>query len=271
MAITPVVLPSALPSDLLSYVVSHCAHPTTIIICSSRLDFLHGLVGDVKQRLETVGQRQQGHADEAQQDTQFHQTDTDPAASSRLLHAPLYQVAVARHIRMVFIPTVSHLRAVLSVFSPEESKIPAPPGESPATSLYPAGQRPPPKPPLLLVYGFLQLHRGTSEWSAQGLSSSAAGLVEAADRVAFQAVIIEAKDRDAEDDFTDAIPVLSASARRMATDAEESRWTSRTVQVRRVLRRWFEFEDGEWMSAEPERERLPDEREVLADCRPSET
>jgi hypothetical protein len=107
------------------------------------------------------------------------------------------------------------------------------------------------------VYGFLDMHRDTSEWSAQGLGTTAAGLVEAAKRSGFQAVIVDQPTigvADVEMDsgqelevmLAEEVPLLSGSVRRMAPDTDEGGWTGRTVEVRRVLGRWFHFEGREW-------------------------
>lgn len=173
-----------------------------------------------------------------QTNPETRQTD---AMTAQLMVTPLYQVAVARHIRVAFIPTVSHLRAYLSVFSVADSKVSAPPpsGNSATAS---------PRAPLLLLYGFLNLHRDTSEWSVQGISNTAAVLVEAASRVGFQAVVAEPRvdGSDSEELLAERMPILSGSARRAGPGLDESGWTGKTADVRRVLGRWFRFQPGEW-------------------------
>ncbi|KAK7734228.1 hypothetical protein SLS53_007876 [Cytospora paraplurivora] len=238
MAMTPVILSAALPSELLTYIIQQETHPTTLIICSSRAEFLAQLVLDMQDT--TMGQLQDNNRREV------------------LLSSPLYQVAIARHLRMVFVPTVSHLRAYLSVFTHEDSKVPPPPTHTPAQNK---------TQPLLLVYGLLNLHRDTSEWSAQGISSTAATLVEAARRTGFRAVIVdpprpprqseqgrdEAADRGGNkspevDDLllSDEVPVLSASTRRAGADLDDAAWTGRTVAIGRVLGRWFRYKRATW-------------------------
>src|ERR1044071_2870462 len=46
-ATSPVFLSPALPSDLIHYIIHHCTYPTTIIVCSSRAEFLSTLTQDV--------------------------------------------------------------------------------------------------------------------------------------------------------------------------------------------------------------------------------
>ncbi|CRK30773.1 hypothetical protein HYQ45_008004 [Verticillium longisporum] len=225
--ITPVVQSPASPAELLHYIVSYETYPTTLLICSSRADFLAGLQQDVH----------------AQRTAPAVDTATPrllrPTSASPLLQAPLYQVAVARHIRIAFLPTVTHLRAYLAAFSPHEAaKVAAPPtADGPWTA--------PERPPLLLVYGLLELHRETSEWSAQGLGSTAAGLIQSARAAAFRAVVVEPRREGADDGFKTLLdelaPVLSGGSRR-----DEGGWTGRTVDVRRILGRWFRFQTGQW-------------------------
>lgn len=216
----PTVLSPASPAELLHYIVTFQAYPTTLLICCSREEFVLSLISNIQR------QAPGGH----------HQAPEE-LRSPPLLSASLYQIAVARHIRILFIPTVTHLRAYLSAFTPSDSLTPPPPNLP-----SPSAKR---KPPLLLVFGFLGLHRDSSEWSAQGISSSAAVLVEAGRRTEFKPVIVEPKGTGGHEDFRavlqDDAPVLSGSSRR-----DEGVWMGRTVEVRRVLGRWFRFQTGQW-------------------------
>ncbi|KAK3943334.1 hypothetical protein QBC46DRAFT_377589 [Diplogelasinospora grovesii] len=247
----PLFLSPALPSELLTFIIYHCSYPTTLIICPSRADFLTALSQDVHPNPPQPPDHQhQSSADAEAEDEQMQTDEPEPAPAPtshlqppdktgarkhHLLSSPLYQVAVARHIRMVFIPTVTHLRAFLSVFSPEDSNVPLPP------PLKPGAKR---KQPLLLIYGLLDLHRDTSEWSAQGLSNTASLFVEAAKQSGFRPIITERKDHGTpglEALLAEKMPILSGgSARKIAQPALEER----AVDVRRVLGRWFRFEQG---------------------------
>lgn len=225
--LVPQILSPALPSELLSYILQHEAYPTTLIICSPRADFLASLRSDVvgQEPANPEADHHSEHHMPHQQETVQPPAATAPpptAATTSLLHATrLYQIAIARHIRLVFLPTVSHLRAYLSVFtnptstktatsantneSPLAPKVPLPPPLPPPPQLPPTQQRrhnPTQKPfssssssssspPLLAVYGFLALHRDTSEWSAQGLSASAAALVHASRTSGLRAVVVD--------------------------------------------------------------------------------
>jgi hypothetical protein len=124
-----------------------------------------------------------------------------------------------------------------------------------------------------VVYGFLSLHRGTSEWSVQGLGASAAGLVEGALGSGFRVVVVEEEEEHllhprgqggGDDDgpaaaagqglkelLEERVPVLSGSGvRRVGGELEGSGWAGKTVGVGRVLGRWFRFREGGWAARE---------------------
>jgi hypothetical protein len=238
--IIPLFLSPALPSELLSYILNHHAYPTTLVICSSRADFFAALVQDIRRQSSGTA------PDTDPQDGEQSHPVPVPAEEGKevkhaLLSSPLYQVATSRHIRIVYVPTVTHLRAYLSVFSPEESRVPAPP----ATCIVTSQIR-----PHILLYGFLELHRDTSEWSAQGLSNTTSTLVELAHRLSWQALVVEPKSgprgTPLERVLRDTVPILSGGARRLGPDSEDGAWTGRTVEVGRVLGRWFRFQRAQW-------------------------
>jgi hypothetical protein len=126
------------------------------------------------------------------------------------------------------------------------------------------------KTPLLVVYGLLELHRDTSEWSAQGLGNSVAGLVEAGWRAGRKVVLLE--ERGMGDDLRDGdgnvgaeerrkgrrrvweerVPMLNGSVRRAGLESEDGGWSGRTVEVGRILARWFKFGRGDWEDDEQE-------------------
>ncbi|KAK4198264.1 hypothetical protein QBC40DRAFT_230469 [Triangularia verruculosa] len=264
----PLFLSPALPSTLIHYIIHHCTYPTTLIICSDRAEFLSTLTQDVKAQQQQQ-QQQYGTTTDPDTDTgpgHIGQAPRQPSslpdhtasAPGLLAPPPLYQLAVTRHIRTVFIPTVSHLRAFLSVFTVQDNLIvSAPPATTstaaPGSSSSGANHR----AHLLLVYGFLGLHRHTSEWSVQGVSGTAAVLVEAAKKAGLRAVIVEAPAPSPPAETTDyrqheaeilseKMPVLSGSSKRTGLDLEGTGWTAKTIEVSRVLGRWFRFQKGEW-------------------------
>jgi hypothetical protein len=264
MRYSPAFLPSALPSELLSYIIKYCSHPTTLVICSTRADFLQA-ISDEASRGPTNDSEDAENAElpqrdkdlssparaveELRQDSLHQHPGRASAALARITAPlPLYQAAVARHIRIVFIPTVSHLRAFLAIFDPADSTTAPPPPEARLglDDCSSTGRRSR-RPPLLLLYGFLELHRDTSEWSAQGLGSTTAALVEAAARHGFRAAVVEvravgtswrSRRTTTRELLEEEMPILHGNAKRLGGNLG---WSGRTVQVKRILGRWFRF------------------------------
>ncbi|KAK3307280.1 uncharacterized protein B0T15DRAFT_172074 [Chaetomium strumarium] len=284
-----VFLSPALPSDLLQFIINHCSYPTTLIICAGRSEFLASLIQDLSQHQQQYQNLQQHPSTEPPpppppHDTAVQQGSTSTAANPPpqlqqlehkphpLLTCPLSQLTVTRHVRTVFIPTVSHLRAFLSVFS-SKGDVPAPPpqpGPGKGNVKVKPREREREKEtgdgrrlPLLVVYDFLSLHRDTSEWSVQGLGTSAAVLVEAGRRAGLGVLVVEGarvvgsgqgaageERRGMGGLLEEGVPVLSGSARRTGGDLQGTGWAGKTVDVGRVLRRWFQFRTGPWSAGE---------------------
>ncbi|PNP55471.1 hypothetical protein THARTR1_04301 [Trichoderma harzianum] len=235
----PIVLSPSTPSELLQYIISHHRYPTTILIGWPKQTFIEGLVEDVALQLSL--QQDPSTSENIKEDkTQTEPSDKTSSSLHPLQRKTLLQTAISRHIRLLFIPSTTHLRAYLGTFSASESKIPPPT----LSGLDESDPRCKAETPLLLVYGFLELHRDGTEWSAQGIGTTAAYLVEAAARNSFRAAVAEprgSRDHQLLHDFLDEkMPILSGTAVK-----DDGSWSGRTVPVRAVLSRWFEFEQGE--------------------------
>lgn len=231
MASSYLILPPATPSDLISHIISNYRYPSTLLIGTSKELFLRSLDQDIDYRALSALQQQQRQQDAAAEDAgEEANSEMYGRGDSELLRPTLLQIAVSRHIRAVFIPTVVHLRAYLSVFSQDSSAIPAPPIHRHRSGVE--------EPPALLVYGFLELHRATSEWSAQGLANSTSVLVEAAARNGFGAAIVDPIGGGGYDTLegmmSDGVPMLSGTMAK-----SDGSWSGRSVEVQRVLGRWF--------------------------------
>src|ERR1700692_3518498 len=109
MSPIPVALPPALPSELLIYILTHQTSPTTLIICQPRSNFHSSLLASIPQTLQAQPPPPPA---EGLSDTQSEST-SEPQPLHLLLVPTLHQIAISRHIHLVFIPTVSHLRAYL--------------------------------------------------------------------------------------------------------------------------------------------------------------
>ena len=233
----PLLLSPALPTELLRHILDTYAYPSTLVVCASRPNFLASLASDL------LIKNHHDPDDDA----------TDPQPVDDLLAPRLFQLAVARHIRIVFTPTLSHLRAFLSVFCPEDSPVGPPP------NLYPPGHNHGGQsgPPALMVYGLLHLHRGGSEWSVQSVTSTASLLLEAAYRHDFRVVLVEPKVPGGvtglDEVLSEEMPLLGGGGDRVAVPPRvesivrgEGEDGSSTVDVRQAMRRWFEFQKGKW-------------------------
>lgn len=235
-------LSPALPSELLFSLLNHHVYPSTLIICSSRADFLASIVQDIRSPSyrSTQDAADQQALQEGEPSHHYDCVDEEAEVKHALLSSPLYQVATSRHIRIIYVPTVTHLRAYLSVFSPDESNVPAPPIRTLTSG----------RKPHVILYGFVDLHRDTSEWSAQGLSNTASTLVDLVHRIAWGALLIEPRSSSCrttlEGLLQEAVPILNGGARRLGLDSEEGAWTGRTVEVGRILSRWFCFQRAQW-------------------------
>ena len=254
MSPRPVALPPALPSELLTYILTHQTYPTTLIICQPRSTFLSSLLASIPQtlRAQPPPPPEDGFSDPELEPA------SDPPPLHPLLVPTLHQIATSRYVNLVFIPTLSHLRAYLTIFSNTEAD-----GKGPPEKRF---DKPGKKPPLLVVYGLLELHRDTSEWSTQGLGNSVAGLVEAGWRMGRRVVVLEERGLDDRSSdmgveerrknkvkiWEEGVPMLNGSVRRAGLESEDGGWSGRTVEVGRILARWFQFERGEWEDDEHE-------------------
>lgn len=261
MSLTPITLSPALPSELLTYILTHHAYPTTLLICQARADFLASLIEAVHQtpqpEIHVVPQERP-----SSQDPGADVPPEEPPERHPLLVPTLYQIAASRHIDIVFIPTVSHLRAYLAVFPSSSSTTTTTVESKPPHQKF---DKPGKSVPFLVAYGIVELHRDTTEWSAQGLGNSLSTLVEAGRRARRRAVIIEQRiienidsgldvEVDVEEGrskagsnrWSERVPMLNGSVRRVGLDSEDGGWSGRTVEVGRILRRWFKFRKGEW-------------------------
>jgi hypothetical protein len=230
-----IFLSPSTPSELLQYIITHQRYPTTILIGWPKHTFVEALTEDVNLQLylqaQTVAENNEKNDQETEGEADSLTTKTPP--THPLQCKTLLQTAVSRHIRLLFVPSSTHLRAFLGTFSATDSKILPPPS---LLSTADNAER-----PMLIVYGLLELHRDSIEWSAQGIGTTATYLIEAAARNSFRAAVVEPRGAmgfESLDEFLEEeLPVLSGTAMKSG-----GTWSGRTVAVERVLARWFEFE-----------------------------
>lgn len=161
----------------------------------------------------------------------------------------------------MFVPSVSHLRAYLSIFSTEAVEpLPEHQGRPERNKPFPS----------LVVYGMVGLHRDTSEWSAQGLGNTLAAVIDAGHKSRRKVVVFEerlvgdepdyfngdeeiteeevwaAKRRGMVSGWEEEVPMLNGGAWKGKTGESEGGWSGRSVEVGRVIGRWFRFVKGNW-------------------------
>ncbi|KAJ2968742.1 hypothetical protein NQ176_g9033 [Zarea fungicola] len=264
-ALKAIVRPPCTPTAFLQHVLKHYTYPTTVLICAAKQDFLNATASELRDATPATAaastatpasRLEQDHEPlpdtEATSDAVPEETLADASDKRSLLKATLAQISTARHIHTVFIPSVAHLRAYLSVF-PHAAQTTAPPPPPPAAQIPIPGRS-------LIVYGFLDVHRDGSEWSAQGIGCSAACIVEAAVRSGcLETILMEptgwdnangsgdggGTDGDAETLTTwgvyqEQIPLLSTTA----SVRDDGTWGLPCTSAKVILRRWFTFHDS---------------------------
>ncbi|TQW00488.1 hypothetical protein V2A60_001567 [Cordyceps javanica] len=219
------ILPPSTPAAFLTHVLEARQPPSTVLICASRPAFLQAAVAEL------------------------HHSSSSSSDPPDVLRATLGRVAIARHVHTAFIPSVTHLRAYLSVFPFHKNE----------------QQQQQQQQHTLLVYGFLDVHRDAGEaWSAQGIGCSAACVVEAAARAGLTAVVLmeptswecvggagagagdddddglpqqEEKEKERWAVYEEQIPVLGTTA----GIREDGTWGVPCTSARAILERWFTF------------------------------
>ncbi|CAI6275414.1 unnamed protein product [Periconia digitata] len=241
---TVIYPPLSLPT-LLNRILTHQAGPafitTTLVVCSTRHAFLQRLLSHLEQP-EGGGQ-----SDEQGRITLEH-----------LIIPTLRNLATARHVHVTYCASVQALLAYLSTYSGAAE-------EEAASHPSMTNER-------VVLVNPLALHAGTVSYSAQGLSRTFAAAVEAATRLDVSLVLAECdqipttgESSQQEDDMdvitqrneelphTDSnvhlvsdpweqeVSVLSASMNKFGSGSERP-WAGRTVKVKRIAARWFEFQ-----------------------------
>ncbi|MCJ1335387.1 hypothetical protein MMC09_000656 [Bachmanniomyces sp. S44760] len=225
----PVVLECDSLTEFFSYVQRrHCA-PSTVIICSSREEFLEALEKNMS--------HDQNRDDQSTEDAQTSH------GLHHLLIPTIHLVASSRTIDLAFVPDLMHLKAYLALYSPPVDSVAGP-------SNY---HRPGDRSRLLSIIDILGIHRSTSDYSAQGLSRTLASAVDAADRAEAQLVLMETmtdvhdimpeesglSSSTRRDPWKEQVPLLNGSLR---LGDEQRFWAGRTIEIRKIVARWCRFE-----------------------------
>ncbi|RKF65286.1 hypothetical protein GcC1_123014 [Golovinomyces cichoracearum] len=250
MAPRPEVLPSLLPSELLTYLLKNQEYPSTLLICQTRDSFIDSLVSDVSLTMQNQTSPKQRNSSSSTTSPRAEGLILDESNTPHSLLLPtLHQIAASRYIDVIFLPTVMHLRVYLATFPPPPKECPMPE----KNSTEPGGRL-----PLLMVYGLIELHHDTSEWCAQGLCNTLASLIEAGPRSHRKVVVTEKWTKiinedcgsDLNTDFDDLsrssiwrmrVPILHTTAKYAGVQGENEIWVGRTTEIGRILARWFKF------------------------------
>lgn len=160
------------PVTLLHSLLTSPAYPAIVLVCATQADFVRELLYDSNVENATT--------------------------THRLLRPTLHALSIAPHISTVFTPTVSHLRAWLTVadkyfFAPYPPSQPfdAPKNVSNAETNRPAEAH---RGGRLVVWNLVRNSCHTSEWSVQGLSETLAALIDCGQRLGCSIALAEAVD-----------------------------------------------------------------------------
>ena len=226
----PIALAPLLCTDLIDFILRHHTSPTTLIICSSREAFLQEIQACINYT----------HPRDSTADVV---DEPSPDGNARPLHPLLiptiHLIAKSRSVNLAFAPTLPHLRAYMATYTPNVECEPFPSiNTTKSGSQY----------PMLVVWGLANLHRSTTEHSAQGLSRSLAAAVETAKRNGQRLVLAESRVLDGvieyegignvTDPWKEQVPLLSGSVR---FGGEDRVWAGKLVEVETVVGRWCRF------------------------------
>ena len=203
------VLPPKSESDFVKYLLQHAGPHTTFVICGNRENFLD--------KVQCISPENGNNSENG----------LDAMESAAMLcNNSIGLLASSRSIKVVFTPTLSHLRAYLGVLASDFF------GNDRHSSK-------------IALFGLINVHRDTSDFSAQGLMRSMSLLSEAA-RVTKQSVVLaesplmERFQSDSgslyeacADPWKEKIPLLSSSVTRRTHNV-----ATQDLQIECVLQSW---------------------------------
>ena len=207
-------------TDFLEWLLQSDAPTVTLIICSTKREFLQKLSVSVQESQQSRSDHQEAETETIPQPTSLHS----------LAHGVIETIARSQRVTAAFCPSVEHLRAHLSVLRISEDN-----DASPGSRRYP-GKR------MIAIVDPLEAHSRSSELSAQGLSRSLALAVEVAARERADIFLCETGHGGYEGTANGSpwdmeIPLLS-----MAVGVERTVGSGATAQPERIARRWFRFD-----------------------------
>ena len=184
-ALTPV-----LPSELIDYILKQTAYPSTLIICQPRAEFIEAFCNCfIREESATELSTSRWEAlDQLAISKKWvcrfrrksilwyflvilSRSKTERIWSSANVLITEMPTLILYSTAVHFVPTVSHLRALLTSIA----ITPPPSAGPPNRHLEPPGKR----KPAINVYGLVRLHEDTSQWSTQGFGNTISALVDA--------------------------------------------------------------------------------------------
>jgi len=223
---------------------------TTLVVCSSKDEFLRQIMTPLIEHRDEHSDAVPGSPESLLGENMGEKDESQ--ACHRFLAPTFHLLSASQKVRLVFCPTTASLRAYLSSY-----------GFAP--SLGPETTTTAPGP--LMVLGLVALHHGTSEFTVQGLSRTFSTAAAAAHRVGCRLRLAECKDiHDPSNPYVGPalweaeVPLLSGSVKIGEAGAH---WARRTISIRKIARRWFDFEDR---THRPESKRAVQEQEALAEA-----
>lgn len=228
-------------ADFISFILHDTSSSTTVVICSTRERFIEQLIASVSSQIQEHEHHQVSeNAPSPLLEADQPSASKAPTSAESLLSNTIGSIASSQRVKLVFCPSLAHLRAYLSTFQ-----------------LWPLHDSIDPKKqdvgygkPVIAILDFLAIHYMSTQFSAQGLSQTLALAVETAARTESPILLCECNDavntgaRDHGPRLWDLhVPLLNGGMIRSGNERASSSWSGRHVTVRQVAQRWFKFEE----------------------------
>ncbi|KAF3400305.1 hypothetical protein DPV78_005357 [Talaromyces pinophilus] len=230
------VLSTASIADFVNFISHETNSSTTVVICSTRERFLEQLVACVSSQLQENNDHQVSENEPSPlPETDQPSPSKPPTSADFLLSNTIGSIASSQRVKLVFCPSLAHLRAYLSTFQ---------------LRVDPKKQDAGRGKPVIAILDFLAVHYMSTQFSAQGLSQTLALAVETTARTDSTILLCECNDAVNPGDRDHGprlwglhVPLLNGGTIRSDNERTSSSWSGRHVTVRQVAQRWFKFEE----------------------------
>lgn len=219
VSLAPIVVETRTAQEFLRHVLDHHAPPSTLIICSSKADFLQSL-----QPSNGTDATVDGRDDS---EDEQRSAEESPAEQTEHFAPTLRLLSTSRTLKLAFCPDITHLRAYLACLCTDNSN------DSTQEHEKDGALRMPDAVPTLAILNPIELHRPTSAFSAQGLNRSFSIAIDAAYRNRLKLVLAETVSQTWDEELS----ILNVTNKRLGDLA-----VGRTVTAKAVAERWCSFE-----------------------------